>query len=178
MGEKAFEQCAGFLRVSGGKNPLDNSSVHPESYSVVERMAKDLGTDVATLMKDAALRSRIDANKYSDVGKETLADILKELEKPGRDPREPLETFAFDSRVHKPEDLMVGMRLRGIVTNITNFGAFVDVGVHEKGLVHVSQLANHFVKDPFSVVQVGQTVEVTVVGVDLQRNRISLSMKE
>lgn len=178
MGEKAFEQCAGFLRVSGGKNPLDNSSVHPESYHVVERMAKDLKTDVATLMKDASLRSQIDINKYKDVGLETLKDILKELEKPGRDPREPLKAFSFDPRVHTPEDLMVGMRLPGIVTNVTNFGAFVDVGVHEKGLVHVSQLANHFVKDPLTVVHVGQTVEVTVTAVDLQRNRISLSMKD
>ena len=178
MGEKAFEQCAGFLRVSGGKNPLDNSSVHPESYAVVERMAKDLSTDVATLMKDANLRSKIDVKRYQDVGQETLKDILKELEKPGRDPREPLKAFSFDSRVHSPEDLMVGMRLPGIVTNVTNFGAFVDVGVHEKGLVHVSQLANHYVKDPLTVVHVGQTVEVTVTAVDLQRNRISLSMKE
>lgn len=178
MGEKAFEQCAGFLRVSGGKNPLDNSSVHPESYSVVERMAKDLNTDVATLMKDANLRCKIDVNNYKDVGQETLKDILKELEKPGRDPREPLKAFSFDSRVHSPEDLMVGMRLPGIVTNVTNFGAFVDIGVHEKGLVHVSQLANHYVKDPLTVVHVGQIVDVTVVAIDLQRNRISLSMKE
>lgn len=178
MGEKAFEQCAGFLRVSGGKNPLDNSSVHPESYPVVERMAKDLGTDVNTLLKDATLRSKIDINKYKDVGQETLKDILKELEKPGRDPREPLKAFAFDSRVHSPEDLMVGMKLPGIVSNVTNFGAFVDIGVHEKGLVHVSQLANHYVKDPLTVVHVGQTVEVTVTAIDLQRNRISLSMKD
>lgn len=178
MGEKAFEQCAGFLRVSGGKNPLDNSSVHPESYHVVERMAKDLNTTVSTLLKDANLRSKIDIDRYKDVGQETLKDILKELDKPGRDPREPLKKFSFDPRVHTPEDLMVGMKLPGIVSNVTNFGAFVDIGVHEKGLVHVSQLANHYVKDPLTVVHVGQTVEVTVTAVDLQRNRISLSMKD
>ncbi|MCF0243713.1 MAG: RNA-binding transcriptional accessory protein [Bacteroidaceae bacterium] len=178
MGEKAFEQCAGFLRVSGSKNPLDNSSVHPESYHIVEKMAKDLHTDVASLMKDSTLRSKINTDNYKDVGSETLTDILKELEKPGRDPREPLKAFSFDPRVHSPEDLMVGMRLPGIVSNVTNFGAFVDIGVHEKGLVHISQLANHYVKDPLTVVHVGQTVEVTVTNVDLQRKRISLSMKD
>lgn len=178
MGAKAFEQCAGFLRIADGKNPLDNSAVHPESYAVVEQMAKDTGCTVKELMTNAEKRAAIDKRKYSNIGEATLNDILKELEKPSRDPRQPLKSFSFAAHVHTPEDLRVGMRLPGIVSNVTNFGAFVDIGVHEKGLVHVSQLANHFVKDPLTVVQIGQHVEVTVLDIDLKRNRISLSMKE
>jgi len=179
MGAKAFEQCAGFLRVQGGSEPLDNSAVHPERYALVQQMAKDCGCNVETLLTDSAKRSQIDINRYvSDaVGLPTLQDIMAELEKPGRDPRKPLTQFAFDPTVHELSDLRAGMILPGIVSNITNFGAFVDVGVHTKGLVHVSQLADKFVKDPTTVVSLHQHVMVRVLEVDLQRDRISLSMK-
>lgn len=179
LGEKAFEQAAGFLRIRNGKHPLDASAVHPERYGLVERMAADLGCEVVDLMKSEELRKKIDLRKYvdGDVGLPTLQDILAELAKPGRDPRKQFEIFSFAEGVEKPSDLKVGMKLPGIVTNVAAFGAFVDVGVHQDGLVHVSQLADHFVRDPGEVVKVGQKVTVTVMEVDLARNRISLSMK-
>jgi uncharacterized protein len=179
LGAKAFEQAAGFCRIRGGKNPLDASAVHPESYPVVERMAKDLGCAVAELLRDEELRKRIVPNRYIDktIGLPTLTDIMAELERPGRDPRERFEPFSFAEGVEKIEDLAPGMKLPGIVTNVTAFGAFVDIGVHQDGLVHVSQLANRFVKDPAQVVKVQQKVTVTVLAVDLPRKRISLSMR-
>lgn len=181
MGDKAFQQSAGFLRVSGGDNPLDNSAVHPESYFVVEQMAKDLKCHVADLIgpNGKNLRAKIDLNRYvtDTVGLPTLEDIFKELEKPGRDPRQQLEEFSFSNEVKTLEDVVEGMILPGIVTNITNFGAFVDVGVHTQGLVHVSEMANKFVKDPNTVVSLHQHVTVRVKEVDLKRNRLSLSMK-
>lgn len=179
LGPKAFEQCAGFLRIPDGKHPLDAGAVHPERYPLVERMAKDLGVGVEQLIQDAATRTRIRLEAYieGDVGLPTLRDILAELAKPGRDPRPPFETFAFEEGVEKLEDLREGMTLPGIITNVTKFGAFVDVGVHQDGLVHVSQLADRFVKDPAEVVRVGQKVQVKVLEVDAPRRRISLSMK-
>lgn len=179
LGPKAFEQAAGFLRIRDGEHPLDASSVHPESYAVVEKMAADLGATVPDLVRDAKLRARIKPEAYvSDkIGLPSLKDILGELEKPGRDPREKFETFSFAEGISKPTDLKPGMRLPGIVTNVTAFGAFVDVGVHQDGLVHVSQLSDNFVKEPASVVRPQQKVMVTVVEVDLPRNRIALSMK-
>ena len=180
LGAKTFEQSAGFLRVRGADNPLDESAVHPESYGVVDRMAKDLGVTVKDLMRDEGLRKRIDKQKYvtDKVGLPTLNDILAELAKPGRDPRERFEAFAFAEGVNKIEDVKPGMKLPGVVTNVTAFGAFVDVGVHQDGLVHISQLADRFVKDPNEVVKVQQWVEVTVLEVDLARKRIALSMKK
>lgn len=180
LGPKAFEQAAGFLRIRDADNPLDASAVHPESYDVVERMAQDIGRSVRDLMQSADPRKTIDLNKYvSDtVGLPTLNDIMAELAKPGRDPRQQFEAFSFAEGVDKLEDLKPGMKLPGIVTNVTKFGAFVDIGVHQDGLVHVSQLADHFVKDPAELVKVQQKVTVTVLDVDLQRNRISLSMRE
>lgn len=179
LGPKAFEQAAGFLRVSGGKQPLDNSAVHPESYPVVENMAKDQKCTVAELLADKAIRAKIDINSYvtDKVGLPTLQDIMAELEKPGRDPRQQLEAFSFSKDVKELEDVQPGMILPGIITNITNFGCFVDVGVHTKGLVHVSELSDHFVKDPASEVQLHQHVQVKVISVDLQRDRLALSMK-
>lgn len=179
LGGKAFEQAAGFLRIENAPNPLDNSAVHPESYPVVEKMAKDLNTNVAELMKKPELRRQINPQKYvsETTGLLTLQDILKELEKPSRDPRERITAFEFDSRIRKPEDLHEGMVLPGIVTNITAFGAFVDIGVKQDGLVHVSQMANRFIKDPNEVVKLQQHVMVKVVEVDLARKRIALSMK-
>jgi uncharacterized protein len=179
LGEKAFEQAAGFLRIRGAENPLDASAVHPERYALVEEMAKDLGHEVNSLLKDEKLRKSIPLNKYvsEEVGLPTLNDILAELSKPGLDPREKFETFSFTEGVNTVNDLKVGMKLPGIVTNITNFGAFVDIGVHQDGLVHLSQMANRFIKDPNEVVKVHQQVEVTVIEVDANRNRISLSMK-
>ena len=179
LGPAAFQQCAGFLRIADAKNPLDNSAVHPESYHVVEQMAKDLHCTVADLISQADKRSQIDIRKYvtDTIGIPTLTDIMKELEKPGRDPREQIEEFEFDSSVQTVEDLREGMELPGIVTNITNFGAFVDIGVHQDGLVHVSQLADRYVSDPTQVVRLHQHVRVRVIGVDLRRQRISLSMK-
>lgn len=180
LGPSAFEQCAGFLRIPGGRNPLDNSAVHPESYHIVEQMAKDNHCTVAQLMADAAKRKAIDIKRYvtHTVGMPTLTDIMAELEKPGRDPREQIEEFEFDKNVTSVDDLVAGMVLPGIVTNITNFGAFVDVGVHQDGLVHVSQLADRYVADPTQVVRLHQHVKVRVVEVDRKRNRISLSMKK
>ena len=179
LGPAAFQQCAGFLRIPNAKNPLDNSAVHPESYHVVEQMAKDQHCSVSDLISDATKRSQIDIKQYvtDEVGLPTLTDIMKELEKPGRDPREQIEEFEFDNSVQTIEDLHEGMELPGIVTNITNFGAFVDIGVHQDGLVHVSQLANKYVSDPTQVVRLHQHVRVRVIGVDLRRQRISLSMK-
>ena len=179
LGPKAFEQCAGFLRIKDGDNPLDASAVHPESYAVVHAMAGDLGCDVADLMADAGLRSKIDLHGYvsDSIGLPTLSDILEELAKPGRDPREPFEHFTFDESVATIQDLQPGMKLPGIVTNVTNFGAFVDIGVHQDGLVHISQLCDRFVKNPAEVVSVQQKVTVTVMEVDLPRKRISLSMR-
>lgn len=180
LGPSAFEQCAGFLRIPGGRNPLDNSAVHPESYHIVEQMAKDNHCTVAQLIGDAAKRKAVDIKKYvtDTVGMPTLTDIMAELEKPGRDPREQIEEFEFDKNVTSVDDLVAGMVLPGIVTNITNFGAFVDVGVHQDGLVHVSQLADRYVADPTQVVKLHQHVKVRVVEVDRKRNRISLSMKK
>jgi uncharacterized protein len=179
LGEKAFEQAAGFLRVRGGAHPLDSSAVHPERYALVEQMAADVGCKVEELLTNDAARKKIDLKKYvsQDVGLPTLQDILAELAKPGRDPRKQFEIFSFQEDVEKSADLKVGMKLPGIVTNVTAFGAFVDVGVHQDGLVHVSQLSDQFVRDASEVVKVGQKVQVTVMEVDLPRNRIALSMK-
>lgn len=179
LGPSAFEQCAGFLRIPGAKNPLDNSAVHPESYKIVEQMAKDCHCTVSDLIKDKNKRESIDIKRYitDTIGIPTLTDIIKELEKPGRDPREQIEAFEFDKNVTTVDDLIEGMILPGIVTNITNFGAFVDVGVHQDGLVHISQLADRYVSDPTQVVKLHQHVKVKVVEVDRKRNRISLSMK-
>lgn len=179
LGPAAFQQCAGFLRISDGKNPLDNSAVHPESYHVVEQMAKDCHCSVADLINNKGTRESIDIKKYvsDEVGLPTLTDIMKELEKPGRDPRQQMEEFEFDSSVQTVEDLREGMELPGIVTNITNFGAFVDIGVHQDGLVHVSQMADRYVSDPTQVARLHQHVRVRVIAVDLRRQRISLSMK-
>ena len=179
LGPSAFEQCAGFLRIPGAKNPLDNSAVHPESYKIVEQMAKDCHCTVSDLIKDKKKRESIDIKRYitDTIGIPTLTDIIKELEKPGRDPREQIEAFEFDKNVTTVDDLIEGMILPGIITNITNFGAFVDVGVHQDGLVHISQLADRYVSDPTQVVKLHQHVKVRVVEVDRKRNRISLSMK-
>jgi uncharacterized protein len=179
LGEKAFEQAAGFLRIRNATHPLDYSAVHPESYAVVEKMAKDLSCDIQDLVANPDLHKKIQPQKYvtEQTGLLTLQDILKELAKPGRDPRETFEAFQFTEGVHKPEDLRIGMKVKGIVTNVTNFGAFVDVGVHQDGLVHISQLADRFVRNPADVVKPGQRVEVTVVEVDVRRKRIGLSMK-
>lgn len=179
MGEKAFEQCAGFLRIRGGKNPLDNTAVHPESYGIVEQMAKDLGVIVPQLIADPNLRKRIEINKYVNekVGLPTLNDIMKELEKPGLDPRGEAKAFQF-ANVRSIEDLSVGMVLPGIITNITAFGAFVDIGVKQDGLVHVSQLSNKYVRNPADVVFLNQEVSVRVVEVDIRRKRIQLTMKD
>lgn len=179
LGPKAFEQCAGFLRIERPDNPLDNSAVHPERYALVEKMARDLNATVADLMQKPALRQQIKPERYvsAEVGLPTLRDILSELEKPGRDPREQLAVFEYDAHIRKPEDLHEGMVLNGVVTNITAFGAFVDIGVKQDGLVHVSQLSNQYVSDPRTVVKVFQKVKVKVLEVDLARKRIALSMK-
>lgn len=179
MGAKAYEQCAGFLRIPQAKNPLDNSAVHPESYPIVEQMAKDLNCTVADLIKDKELRSKIDLKKYvtDTVGLPTLTDILQELDKPGRDPRQKIQVFEFDKNVRTLDDLQEGMELPGIVTNITNFGCFVDIGIKENGLVHVSQLADRFVSNPADVVRIHQYVRVKVMSIDNERKRIQLTMK-
>jgi len=179
LGAKAFEQAAGFLRIRDAKNPLDASAVHPESYGVVDAMASNLDCSVAQLMKDSGLRTRVHLQDYvtEKVGLPTLNDIMQELTKPGRDPRQQFEIFSFADGINKIEDVQIGMRLPGIVTNVTAFGAFVDVGVHQDGLVHISQLADRFVKDPGEIVKVQQKVMVTVLDVDLAKQRISLSMK-
>jgi uncharacterized protein len=179
LGPRAFEQAAGFLRIGGAADPLDRSAVHPERYGLVERMAADLGLPVDRLVGNATAAERLDLRRYcdQDVGLPTLQDIRQELLKPGRDPRDRFEPFAF-ADVHALADLAPGMRLPGIVTNVTGFGAFVDVGVHQDGLVHISQLADHFVRDPAEVVRVRQQVLVTVLDVDHARGRISLSLKD
>ncbi|MDO9230634.1 MAG: Tex family protein [Syntrophales bacterium] len=180
LGAKAFVQAAGFLRIRDGENPLDASAVHPESYAIVDRMAEDLNCSIADLMQDEALRKRIDPTRYvtDEVGLPTLNDILAELARPGRDPRERFEAFRFAEGIEKMEDLTPGMKLPGIVTNLTAFGAFVDIGVHQDGLVHLSQIADRFVKNPGEVLKVRQSVEVTVLAVDLERKRISLTLKK
>lgn len=179
MGAKAYEQCAGFLRIPQAPNPLDNSAVHPESYPIVEQMAKDLHCSVNDLIKDKELRSKIDLKKYitDTVGLPTLTDILQELDKPGRDPRQKIQVFEFDKNVRTLDDLQEGMELPGIVTNITNFGCFVDIGIKENGLVHVSQLADRFVSDPTEVVRIHQHIRVKVLSIDRERKRIQLTMK-
>lgn len=178
MGAKAFEQCAGFLRIPNAKNPLDNSAVHPESYAVVEHIAKDMKCSVEDLIKNKEIRSQIDIQKYvtDKVGLPTLTDIMEELEKPGRDPRQAIKVFEFDKNVKTIDDLKEGMVLPGIVTNITNFGCFVDVGIKENGLVHVSQLCRQFVSDPTTIVSIHQHVQVKVIGIDRERKRISMTM--
>jgi uncharacterized protein len=180
LGDKAFEQAAGFLRIRGARNPLDESAVHPEAYALVDRMAADLGVSVHELMRTADLRSRLDLPRYvrGSIGLPTLNDIVSELARPGRDPREAFEAVRFSEEVRAMEDLRPGMTLPGVVTNVTAFGAFVDIGVHQDGLVHISQLADRFVKDPNEVVKVQQPVQVTVLDVDLARKRISLSMRK
>ncbi len=179
MGEKAFEQAAGFLRITGGRNPLDNSAVHPERYALVEQMARDYHCNITDLLADKSLREQIDLKRYitTEVGLPTLLDIMQELDKPGRDPRQPLESFSFDPSVKELRDLREGMVLPGIVTNITDFGCFVDVGVHTKGLVHISQMADRFVKSPAEIVSLHQHVTVRVLNVDLDRQRLQLSLK-
>jgi uncharacterized protein len=179
FGEKVFEQAAGFLRIREAENPLDASAVHPESYDIVSKMAKDLNCSVKDLMTSAELRKQLDLTKYltEKTGLPTLTDIVTELEKPGRDPRKVFEVFSFTEGVNTIEDLKLGMKLPGIVTNVTNFGAFVDIGVHQDGLVHISHLADKFIKDPNEAVTVQQKVMVTVVEVDVPRKRIGLSMK-
>lgn len=180
MGPKSFEQCAGFLRIPGATNPLDNSSVHPESYHVVEAMAKDMQASLEDLIKKGELRKKINKKQYitESIGEYTIDDILKELEKPGRDPRAQIEEFRFDDTIKAIEDVKPGMVVPGIVTNITNFGVFVDIGVKQDGLVHISQLSNTYVSDPNEVVKLNQKVTVTVSEVDVPRKRISLSMKD
>jgi uncharacterized protein len=179
LGKKAFEQCAGFLRIHEGENPLDRSGVHPERYGIVKQMAKDCGCTIPALMESEKLRQQVKLERYVDdeVGLPTLQDIMAELGKPGRDPRQLFEAFAFANGVEKLEDLEVGMCLPGIVTNVTKFGAFVDIGVHQDGLVHISQLADRYVKDPADVVKVRQQVQVRVLEVDAKRGRVSLSMR-
>jgi protein Tex len=180
LGPKAFEQAAGFLRIYNAENPLDSSAIHPENYTLVNRMARDLNCSVQELMQKADLRQKIDLNRYiSDtIGLPTLTDIIQELTKPGRDPRDQFEVFAFASGINKIEQLKPGMKLPGIVTNVTNFGAFVDIGVHQDGLVHISKLADKFIKNPNDIVKVQQKVEVTVLEVDEARKRIVLSMQK
>ncbi|MDX1902851.1 MAG: helix-hairpin-helix domain-containing protein, partial [Thermonemataceae bacterium] len=180
LGEKAFEQAAGFLRIREAENPLDSSAVHPEAYPIVEQMAKDLHCSVMDLMKKSDLRQQIDLKKYvtDKFGLPTLQDIMQELAKPGRDPRQNFEAFSFADGIHEITDLRIGMKLPGIVTNVTKFGAFVDIGVHQDGLVHISEVADKFVSDPAEVLKVGQKVEVTVLEVDTERRRIALSLKK
>jgi uncharacterized protein len=179
LGDKAFEQCAGFLRISNASNPLDNSAVHPESYKVVEQMAGDLNTNVAELIKNNEYRSKIDLKRYitGNIGLPTLQDILNELSKPGRDPRTIIQVFEFSKEVFKIDDVKQGMILPGIVTNITNFGCFVDIGVKQDGLVHISELADRYISDPNEIVKINQHVRVKVLEVDVIRKRIQLSMK-
>ena len=180
LGPKAFEQCAGFLRIPNAENPLDNSAVHPESYHVVEAMAAKVNSSVTGLIKDAGIRKQVKVKDFvsETIGQFTIEDILKELEKPGRDPRSPIEEFRFAEGVNTMDDLKPGMKVPGIITNITNFGAFADVGVKQDGLVHISHLSNRFISDPNEAVKLGQKVMVTVLEVDTARKRISLSMKD
>jgi uncharacterized protein len=180
LGPRAFEQCAGFLRIFGAKNPLDASAVHPERYGLVQRMAADVGVELSQLVSNTALVDSIDLKRYQekDVGEFTLRDIVAELKKPGRDPRASFEPPRFRDDVRTLQDLQIGMQLEGVVTNVTAFGAFVDVGVHQDGLVHVSQLSDRFVKNPADVVKVGDKLQVRVLEVDLERGRISLTAKK
>ena len=179
LGPKAFEQCAGFLRIQGGDNPLDQSAVHPEAYPVVERILAASGRAIRYLIGDRAFLKTLDPKKFADerFGVPTVTDILQELEKPGRDPRPEFKTATFQEGVQELKDLTPGMQLEGVVTNVTNFGAFVDIGVHQDGLVHISQLSDRFVEDPREVVKAGQIVQVKVVEVDIPRQRIALTMK-
>ena len=179
MGAKAFEQCAGFLRIAGGKNPLDNTAVHPESYHIVEQMAHDLGCTVDTLIADKELRRKVELKKYvtAEVGMPTLQDIMQELDKPGRDPRGTIKAFEFDCSVHTIDDLKEGMELPGIVGNITNFGAFVDIGIKENGLIHLSQMADRYVSNPADILSIHQHIRVKVLGIDKERKRIQLTLK-
>ena len=180
MGAKTFEQAAGFLRIANAENPLDNTAVHPENYSVVMQMAKDLGCSMHELIENKELQKQINIDRYVSeaVGLPTLHDIVDELAQPGRDPRKELSVPSFDSTIQSINDLKIGMVLNGIVTNITNFGAFVDIGIHENGLVHLSNMANRFVRSPSEVVAMHQQVTVKVIDIDLERKRIQLSMKE
>jgi uncharacterized protein len=179
LGKKAFEQAAGFLRIRDGENPLDKSGIHPESYPVVQQMAEDLGCSVEQIMKHPARIQNMDLTPYvtDTTGLPTLKDILAELNSPGRDPRASFQVFSFDNNIHEIRDLVPGMEVPGIVTNVTAFGAFVDIGVHQDGLVHISRMADRFVKDPNEIVKVRQQVRVRILEVDIQRKRISLSMK-
>jgi len=178
LGAKAYEQCAGFLRIPGGANPLDNSAVHPERYSIVEKMARDLKVDVASLVRNEELCNSIDLDRYVDeqVGMPTLQDILSELKKPGRDPRQSIKVFEFNEDIRTIEDVKPGMILPGIVTNITDFGAFVDLGIKQNGLIHVSRMSRNRVESPTQVLKIHQQIEVKVVEVDLKRSRIALSL--
>ncbi|MDD3725358.1 MAG: S1 RNA-binding domain-containing protein, partial [Bacteroidales bacterium] len=180
FGEKAFEQSAGFLKIRNAKNPLDSSSVHPESYEIVYKMAKSLNTTVEELIKDKTKREKININDFvtPSCGLPTLKDIIKELEKPGRDIRTEFEVFEFNKDINSINDVKEGMLVNGIVTNITAFGAFVDIGAHQDGLVHISQITNKFIKDPNEYLKLNQKIRAKVIGVDLAKNRISLSMKE
>jgi len=180
LGPKAFEQAAGFLRIHNAKSALDKSGIHPESYAIVEKMAKDAGLDIKDLMQNIQEIEKIDLPEYvtDKAGMPTLKDIAKELANPGRDPRKEFQSFTFDKTIHDIKDLIPGMKVPGIVTNVTAFGAFVDIGVHQDGLVHISEMANRFVKDPNEIVTVRQTLLVTVREVDVKRKRISLSLKE
>lgn len=179
LGEKAFEQCAGFLRIQGGENPLDNSAVHPERYAIVRQMAKDLNCSIEDLIRDKGLKQQLDLKKYmsQSVGMPTLQDIMKELDKPGRDPRNKIEGFSFNQDIHTLEDVQEGMVLPGIVTNITNFGCFVDIGIKENGLVHISEMSDHFINNPAEVVSIHQHIQVRILQVDKKNKRIQLSMK-
>lgn len=179
LGEKAFEQCAGFLRIQGGENPLDNSAVHPERYAIVRQMAKDLNCSIEDLIRDKGLKQQLDLKKYmsQSVGMPTLQDIMKELDKPGRDPRNKIEEFSFNQDIHTLEDVQEGMVLPGIVTNITNFGCFVDIGIKENGLVHISEMSDHFINNPAEVVSIYQHIQVRILQVDKKNKRIQLSMK-
>ncbi len=179
LGEKAFEQCAGFLRISNSENPLDNSAVHPEAYTIVEKMAKDLKTDIPTLLKDESLQRKIEVKQYltDEIGLPTLQDIVKELAKPGLDPRQKAKSFSFDDSIKTIDDLTEGLILPGIVNNLTNFGAFVNIGIKESGLLHISQISNQFIKSPSDVLQLNQQVKVKVVSIDKERKRVQLTMK-
>ena len=178
LGEKAFQQASAFLRIPNAKNPLDNSAVHPESYKIVEKMAKDLKVDLVDLVQNKELINQLDLTKYvtDKIGLPTLEDIKKELEKPGLDPRSTAKVFSFDQRLKKFEDLQLGMKVPGIINNITNFGCFVDIGIKENGLIHISKISNEFISDVNSKVHLSQQVEVTVIGIDTEKRKIQLSL--